>query len=339
MARPLRLEYAGAVWHVTSRGNERREVFRDDADRALFLDLLSRAVVRFGWRIHAFVLMGNHYHLLLDTPEPTLSRGMRELNGIYAQRFNRRHDRAGHLVQGRFKGILVEKESHLLELTRYVVLNPVRAGLAARAADWPWSNYRATAGLRRPPDWLEIDWTLKQFASQRAAAQARYRNFVAAGSRDSRRPWEMLRGQIFLGSESFHGEVRTRIEAKPPSDEVPRCQRITGRPSLEQVVAATAVEFRIAPSELVERGACTRARALAAFLARAEALERFVRIGQALSITASRAARLAARGERLVKSDAALGRRAREICASLRKCRDGQRPDLTPNGQRPDLTP
>jgi putative transposase len=109
VSRPLRLEYPGAVWHVTSRGNERRDVFRDDEDRGRFLAVLAWTVGLFRWRLHAYVLMGNHYHLLLETPEPTLSRGMRQLNGVYTRAFNRRHRRSGHLFQGRFKAIVVEK--------------------------------------------------------------------------------------------------------------------------------------------------------------------------------------------------------------------------------------
>lgn len=318
MARPLRLEFAGAVWHITSRGNERKEIFRDDEDRALFLRLLARMANRFTWRIHAFVLMGNHYHLLLDTPEPTLSRGMRELNGIYTQRFNRRHERVGHLMQGRFKGILVQRDSHLLELTRYVVLNPVRAGLATGPEQWRWSSYTATAGLCAPPRWLEIDWTLLQFASQRAAAQALYKDFVAAGCRDPRRPWDMLRGQIFLGSESFHREVRTRVEAIPISEEIPRDQRFPTRPSLDHVMAVTAAEFGIDLRDL-RGGRGGLARAIAAFLARAVALESLDRIGRVLSIKASRVAKLAASAERLVNADPSLRRRAREIALRCRQ--------------------
>ena len=178
MARPLRLDHAGAVWHLTSRGNERREIFREDEDRERFLRILAGVVKRFRWRVHAYVLMGNHYHLLVDTPEPTLSRGMKHLNGVYTQSFNRRHRRVGHLLQGRFKAILVERESHLLELTRYVVLNPVRAGMTETAGQWKWSNYRATAGLRPAPAWLETEWTLEQFPPRREA-ERRYRAFVA----------------------------------------------------------------------------------------------------------------------------------------------------------------
>jgi len=146
MARPLRIEYDGALYHVTSRGNERKSIFRDDADRKLFLKTLSQVTDRFNWVCHAYYLMNNHYHLVIETPDGNLSKGMRELNGVYTQAFNRRHHRVGHLFQGRFKGILVQKESHFLEVCRYVVLNPVRAKAVKHPREWAWSSYRATGG-------------------------------------------------------------------------------------------------------------------------------------------------------------------------------------------------
>lgn len=202
MARPLRLEYPGAVYHVTSRGNARQDIVLDDRDRTLFLDRLAHVIDRFGWRCHAYCLMDNHYHLMVETPQPNLSRGMRQLNGTYTQAFNRRHRRVGHLFQGRFTAILVEKEAHLLELCRYVVLNPVRARLVTYPRLWAWSSYRATAGARPRPTWLTTDWILGQFGRMQRDAQRRYRVFVAEG-RDRPRPWEQLRGQIYLGSEAF----------------------------------------------------------------------------------------------------------------------------------------
>jgi|SRR5450759_356080 len=162
MARPLRLEYEDAVYHVTSRGNERSPIFRDDRDRERFLEILGSVVLVARWVIHAYCLMGNHYHLLVETPLGNLSRGMQRLNGRYTQWFNFRHARAGHLLQGRFRAILVEKEAHLLELCRYVVLNPVRARMVESAGQWPWSNYRMTSGQSRPPEWLEADWALSR---------------------------------------------------------------------------------------------------------------------------------------------------------------------------------
>ncbi len=138
MSRPLRIEFPGALYHVTARGNARRDIVEDDDDRRCFVDLLAETVQSRRWRLYAYCLMDNHYHLLVETPEPNLSRGMRQLNGVFTQRTNRRHGRVGHVFQGRYKSILVEREAYLLELCRYVVLNPVRAGMAARAGEWRW---------------------------------------------------------------------------------------------------------------------------------------------------------------------------------------------------------
>ena len=140
MSRPLRLEFAQALYHVTSRGDRREPIYVDDLDRTEWLEVLSQVCARFNWRCHAWCLMGNHFHVLIETPEPNLSAGMRQLNGVYTQRFNHRHGKVGHVFQGRFKAILVERESYLLEVSRYVVLNPVRAGIVRDVADWPWSS-------------------------------------------------------------------------------------------------------------------------------------------------------------------------------------------------------
>ena len=164
MARPLRIEFPGALYHLTSRGNARSDIFVDDLDRQKFLDILSSVVYKHRWICHGYCLMGNHYHLLIETPEGNLCRGMRQLNGVYTQAFNRRHGRVGHLLQGRYKSILVEKESYLLELCRYIVLNPVKAEMVNAPEDWAWSSYRATAGLTTAPEFLNTSWVLGQFA-------------------------------------------------------------------------------------------------------------------------------------------------------------------------------
>ncbi len=316
MARPLRLEHPGAVWHITSRGNEQRPIFRDHQDRREFLGTLARNVDRFGWRIHAFVLMGNHYHLLLETPEPTLSRGMRELNGVYTQRFNRRHKRVGHLLQGRFKAILVEKEAHLLELTRYVVLNPVRAGIVARPELWRWSNYRACAGLAGAPEWLEVRWTLAQFASDAVTAKRRYREFVQEGLGSSARPLEGVRGQVYLGGESFRRAILEKLANKGDSEDVPRTQRILRRPSLDQIARATARAFGSEDASIPDaRGGV--ARTMFAYIARIQGLERFAVIGRTLTVRASWAARLARRGEAMVRRDVGFRSKAARILEDL----------------------
>src|ERR1700682_2543332 len=195
VARPLRVEYPGAVYHVSSRGHERSSIFRDDEDRKSFLKIFRTVAADQGWLVHAYCLIGNHYHLLLETRAANLSLGMRSLNSRYGQKFNRRHGRSGHVLEGRYKAILVQKESHLLELHRYVVLNPVRARLVRRPGEWPWSNYRATSGRSAVPPWLEVDWTLSQFGLRRGAAREAYRRFVLAG-KGLPSPLEDVKGQI-----------------------------------------------------------------------------------------------------------------------------------------------
>ena len=254
MSRPLRLEYPGAIWHVTSRGNERREIVRDDHDRHKFLELLAHVIDERRWRLHAWVMMSNHYHLLIETPEIGLSRGVKWLNREYVQYFNWRHDRVGHLFHRPFKGILVERESHLLEVVRYIVLNPVRAGMVKYAGDYAWSNYRATAGLQPPPDWLEVDWTLEQFDPRdRTNACQEYRRFVADARGASYNPWEKLVGEIYLGGEEFCERMQALVKAKERSPEYPRSQRSFVRPSLDAVIEAVTGAFGVTIDDLQEK--------------------------------------------------------------------------------------
>lgn len=224
MARPLRIEFPGALYHVTSRGNERKDIFFGDEDRLVFLETLGGVTERFNWLCHAYCLMTNHYHLLVETLDGNLSKGMRQLNGVYTQYVNRTHRRVGHLFQGRFKGILVQKEAYLLELARYIVLNPVRAGLVRRARDWRWSSYRASTGQVPAPRCLNTDWLLSAFGSDRRTALSGYKRFVTQGM-DTDTPWRHLRNQVFLGSEAFVGKMQKRIRPEQPLREVPSKQR------------------------------------------------------------------------------------------------------------------
>ena len=202
MSRPIRIEFPNALYHVTSRGDRRESIFEDDEDRRIFLRTLEQAVRQFNWLCHAWCLMDNHYHLLIETPDGNLSKGMRQLNGVFTQASNRRHRRVGHLFQGRFKAILVDSDAYLLELARYVVLNPVRAGLVKRAQDWAWSSYRASMGLAPPAPFLQVDGLLAQFAKRRDTARTRYAQFVAEGIK-AESPWQQLKAQVFLGDERF----------------------------------------------------------------------------------------------------------------------------------------
>ena len=223
MARPLRIEFAGALYHVTSRGDGRDDIYLDDGDRKEFLDVLGEACEVFNWSVHAWCQMTNHYHLLVETPDGNLSKGMRHLNGVYTQRLNRKHRRVGHVFQGRFKAILVEKESYLLELARYIVLNPVRAGIVESPEHWPWSSYPITAGLSPCPDWFDRDWLLGEFATRRDPAVKRYMQFVADGVQQPS-PWAMLKQQIFLGGDPFVEKVQSLVAGQRLS-EVPKIQK------------------------------------------------------------------------------------------------------------------
>ena len=226
MSRPLRLELCGGLYHVTSRGDRREDIYADNTDREVWLDTLAQCCERYNWAIHAWCQMSNHYHLVIETAEANLSAGMRQLNGVYTQKVNRRHQRVGHVFQGRFKAILVERDSYLLELGRYVVLNPVRAGMVKHVRQWKWSSYHAMVGTALCPEWLHTDWVLSQFGASRARQNARYIEFVQEGVRGPR-VWDHLRGQVFLGSDAFVEAMQHELEGagKHTVGEIPRLQR------------------------------------------------------------------------------------------------------------------
>jgi REP element-mobilizing transposase RayT len=232
MSRPLRIQFPGALYHVTSRGDGREAIYRDDRDRIAFLAVLAHTCERFNWVCHGYCLMTNHYHLLVETPDANLTLGMRQLNGMYTQRFNRRHARVGHVFQGRYHAVLVQKESHLLEVARYIVLNPVRAGLVRSPRSWRWSSYGATAGLADTPAWLCTGWLLKSFGGEPVAASQAYRRFVDDGTYESS-PWEQLKQQIYLGDDDFVASTQARIAGNSQLDEIPSAQRRPVPRSLE----------------------------------------------------------------------------------------------------------
>jgi len=309
MARPLRLEHSGAIWHVTARGNRKEDIFLDDWDRRAFLEHLAVTVEMCKWRIHAWVLMTNHYHLVVETPEPNLGRGVQRLNGPYAQGLNKRHGRVGHVFQGRYKAILVERESHLLELTRYVILNPVRAGMAERAEDYPWSSYLQTLGLVQGMDWLETEWTLLQFGHDMREARRRFCEFVAEAAARDYRPWERLTGQIYLGGEVFRESVDALLSTRQPAIEIPRPQReLTPRPSLDQILGAVVVAFETTAKELRlrKRGPARKAFAL---LARRSAAAPLREVADRLGINPWSASHSASAGAMLEVEDPRFRRR------------------------------
>jgi putative transposase len=229
MARPIRVEFEGAVYHVMARGNERRAIFRSDSDRELFLQTLAETVSPFGLLVHVYCLMPNHYHLVVETPRGNLSRALGWLQVTYTVRFNRRHRRSGHLFQGRFKAQLVDAEQYGRELVRYVHLNPVRPRKKtepvpperARELDaYPWSSHRAYAGRSAKPEWLCLDW-LSGWGKRVGAAQRAYRKAMAeVFGRVVPSPWEDLRGGLVLGREELWEKTRKLVRAKEAEEEL-----------------------------------------------------------------------------------------------------------------------
>ena len=218
MARPLRLCLPGAIYHVIARGNAGGPIYRDDLDREYFLAQLDHVVDRFSWLCHSYCLLSTHYHLVVENPLPNLPLGMRQLNGKHASRYNRRHDRRGHVFEARYRSILVEGAQYLLAVCRYVVLNPVQAGICSRPEEWPWSSYRATVGLDPAPRFLTTATILGELGDTVASAQAAWAEFVAACIAEALA--ERVRGER-IGSDVFLSE---RFGLEPPLPEIPRLQ-------------------------------------------------------------------------------------------------------------------
>jgi putative transposase len=232
MARPLRIEFPGAVYHVTSRGDRREAIFDDDQDRHAFLNVVAQATERFDAAILAYCLMDNHYHLVIHTRRGNLSRFMQQLNGVYTQIYNRRHRKVGHLFQGRFKGILVDENAYLLEVCRYVDLNPIRARMVRDPGNWRWSSYSAHTGNATPPAWLDTTAVHGYLlgrdavtAADRRRAGLRYTALVAAGK--GVKLWdEALAQQIYLGGPDFVERMQALIEQDASkTKDIPRLQR------------------------------------------------------------------------------------------------------------------
>jgi len=224
MARPLRIEFAGAIYHITSRGNSRSDIYLEKSDRTHFLSILGIVCERYNWQCYAYCLMTNHYHLVVETGDANLSIGMRQLNGVYTQVFNRHYHRVGHIFQGRYKAILVDKDNYLQEVVRYVLLNPVRANMTKTAGQYPWSSYRAMIGKDSCPNWLGKEQLLSHFGEQMTIAQQQFIQFVRRGNGHSDL-WSKLRNQIYLGDENFITKMQEYRKVSGDLREIPRIQR------------------------------------------------------------------------------------------------------------------
>ena len=221
MTRPLRIQYPGAYYHITSRGNERRNIFRGTGDRNQFLSYLKSAYLRYGAVIHVYCLMDNHYHLLLETPIGNLSQIMRHINGAYTNYFNIRHKRSGHLLQGRYNSFLVEADSYAGELSRYIHLNPVRAGIVDMPERFRWSSHRCYLGKRKRPEWLAEDFILSYFDNDNGNARQKYDEFVKAGINvEGESPLEETVASTILGSDNFIESIKDKYLDKKKRDRI-----------------------------------------------------------------------------------------------------------------------
>lgn len=232
MSRQLRIEYPGALYHVTTRGNSKATIFINDNDRYKFLDTLESCTKAFNYICHAYCIMDNHYHLLIETPDANLSAGIHKLNSVYAQYFNKQYDHVGHVFQGRFKAILIQRDDYLLELCRYIVLNPIRAGIVNHPSEYQWSSFSSTIGNTKWYDsFLTPEWILSQFDSDFSLARRRYINFVIDGiNTDS--PMKNIKAGLILGDKSFIESLSKRINEYKDDTEIPREQRYTCRDDL-----------------------------------------------------------------------------------------------------------
>ena len=224
MARPWRIEYEGALYHVFSRGNNQQDIFVTDDDCYLFLDTIGQMSDRFDTDIFAYVLMDNHYHLLLRTPKANLSRSMQWLGTTYTRRFNLDHFQSGHLFQGRYKSILVENNAYLLQLSYYIHNNPLRAGIVKRLIDYRWSSYPAYAYNRRHPKWLYNDLILSQIQGENK--YRKYREKSQKYSDEHRRIWEDVRHGFIYGSQKFVKRIKDRYIVSEPDPAIPQQKSI-----------------------------------------------------------------------------------------------------------------
>jgi REP element-mobilizing transposase RayT len=271
MARPLRVEYPGAFYHVINRGNHREKIFKSARDHEKFIQYLEKAAERFALIIHTYCLMGNHYHLLVETPEPNLSMTMQWLNVSYATYFNRRHNRSGHLFQGRFGAILIEADAYLHHLSRYIHLNPVRAGIVNAPEQYRWSSYPAIVGEQIPPKFLKTSWLLSNFGKNKEEARKSYREFVEGVDINTLKdPSKKLAGGFILGDTDFVNWVKETFLCKRDDEkEIPQLRKLKPRVAPEIIVEHVSEAFNIEVAKIQKKGSKrNKAREVAIYLGR-----------------------------------------------------------------------
>ncbi len=259
MARPLRVEYKGAVYHILSRGNRAEFIFKEDADKEYFLRILQKAVEKYGIELYAYCIMGNHYHLLMGTPYGLLSKVMHTVQSSYGSYQQRERGWIGHVFAGRYKSLCVEKAGYILELSRYIHLNPVRAKIVKDPEEYCWSSYRLYVGKDKRPNWVNTEWLLEEYGKTRQAAQRKYRKFVEAGiSNPSPFPTEKVAGQAILGSKDFVEKVRSDIGQERQMSDVTAKKLYCARVGVEELYRAVCRYYGVEGLAKGKRGGRSR---------------------------------------------------------------------------------
>ncbi len=283
MSRALRIEYPGAFYHVMHRGNAGEDLFKSPGDREKFIEYISKAVDRYELKIHTYCLMTNHYHLLIETPQPNLSQAVKWVNVSYAAYFNRKWRRVGHLFQGRFKAILVDADEYLKHLSRYIHLNPMRANLVEHPREYKWSSYPIFSGYVKPPPWLETNCLLSLFGKDRNKAKQRYRNFVEIVQLEKvKNPADEIVGGVILGGADFVSRVKdTFLKSESESKEKPQLKSLSQRLKPEDLTVAVCNAFNCERKAILRKGKKRNlARDIAIYLSREMTGESGVSLGE-----------------------------------------------------------
>ncbi len=304
MARSLRLEFEGAFYHITSRGNLRDRIFFDDKDRERFLEIIRRTKERYGYLLHAYALMENHYHLFLETPKANISQIMQNINTSYTVYINKRHKRFGHLFQGRFKGIIVDKETYLIVLSRYIHLNPVRARIVKNPEDYRWTSYREYIGACKEKESIvDTAETLSSFSKTKTAAMTAYREFVKEGIGEKHNPLEDVEAGVLLGSKIFIAKIRSMLQRRKPEEEIPQMKRLREIIPVDKVVKVCCNYYGKKEEELLKKGKEKEERQTAIYLSKIMSNTKNVEIGRCFGIKGSTVSEALKRVETRLKRD------------------------------------
>lgn len=268
MARPLRIEYPGALYHVTSRGNMRESIFFDEADKKTFLEILTRTKERYSYLLYAYALMDNHYHLLIETPLANLSQIMQNINTSYTVYVNRKYSRSGHLLQGRYKALIIDKDNYLIELSRYIHLNPVRAKVALSPLHYKWTSYRTYVSSTEDT-LVDVDKVLPYFSPKRREAKRKYIEFVESALKsDYVSPLDKLRAGIVLGEEAFVERIRSLLRGYSSTQELPQIKRLNQKVEIQNIISRLAGFYKRSQDHFTGRGKGKEERKIAIYLAK-----------------------------------------------------------------------